>query len=388
MRNSKRGITVTSIVVYVILFFMFTTVTTIISSRFNENLFNDRGMAINVTAINKLEYNLLDSASKSKNAEIEVENETENYILKFSNSDVYEFDKNKQIIYKNGGKLVEHLKDYDIDILNYNSIKVNVTLNKYMNVQEKNIIINIETFEDGLIAYYDGINNVGKGEQDNTSTIWKDISSSNSHARLSSSFTLDGTNDGWVENGLLFPQASGATYNAIADYSGLYDKMTVEICLTTKAELTSNTSALAVITKSSTDEEAISDLSASQVDSMPMLHLRIRTNYLLMHGFGNVSQFKGSESNDDMLNNDNMLNKVHTFTYVQENFATRAVYIDGVLYGRITNLPLKYIEFKKLILAGNTHFTYIMHSVKIYDRVLTESEMLNNSNNNKIRFEG
>ena len=49
--KSKRGITVTSIMVYVLLFFAFTTIATVISSRFNKNLFNDRGNAINITAI-------------------------------------------------------------------------------------------------------------------------------------------------------------------------------------------------------------------------------------------------------------------------------------------------------------------------------------------------
>jgi len=138
--NNKKGITVTSIVVYVILFFMFTTITSIISSRFNENLFNDRGMAINITEFNKLEYNLLESASNSYNATYETEENITT--ITFSNSDEYVFDKENQIIYKNGGKLIKHVKDYTI-ITNEALLSIDLLLNKYTNQVERNININI-----------------------------------------------------------------------------------------------------------------------------------------------------------------------------------------------------------------------------------------------------
>lgn len=136
--NKKSGITVTSIVVYVILFFMFTSVTTVLSSRFNSTLFDDRGKAINVTAINKLEYNLLDSANNSYiiNSSINGNKTT----LAFSNSDVYVFDMDNNVIYKNGGKLVKHVKECNIVSAN-NLININITLNKYTNEVTRNIKI-------------------------------------------------------------------------------------------------------------------------------------------------------------------------------------------------------------------------------------------------------
>jgi len=140
----KRGITVSSIVVYVILFFAFTTITTVISSRFNKNLFNDRGTAINITAINKLEYNLLSSSNESHNVETVVNgNKT---TVTFSNGDVYVFDLDNNTIYKNGGKLVEFVIKCDVTVVD-KILNLDITVNKYTNQIERNIKINIPIVE-------------------------------------------------------------------------------------------------------------------------------------------------------------------------------------------------------------------------------------------------
>jgi len=144
MRNNRNGITVTSITVYIMLFFMFTTVTTIISSRFNDNLFKDRGTAINITAINKLEYNLLKSADESYDVEISKdENKT---TITFSNFDKYVFDNENDIILKNGGKLVEFVTNVAVNIEN-KIINIDITVNKYTNKLQRNIRINIPLME-------------------------------------------------------------------------------------------------------------------------------------------------------------------------------------------------------------------------------------------------
>ena len=138
--KSKKGITLSSIVIYVILFFMFTTVIISVSSRYNKRLFDDRGQAINITAINKLEYNLLDSADKSYNAKVNVEgNKT---TVTFSNSDKYVFDVDDNVIYKNGGKLIKFVKDCSVEYVD-NTLNINITLNKYINEVTRNIKIAI-----------------------------------------------------------------------------------------------------------------------------------------------------------------------------------------------------------------------------------------------------
>lgn len=141
MKNNKNGITVTSIVIYVVLFFMFTTATMTISSRINKNLFDDRGLSINITAINKLEYNLLKSSDESSSASI---SNNENIVaIEFSNSDRYVFDLNNHTVYKNGGKLLEFMTNFKVETQNENkSIKLNIELNKYTNKIERTIIIN------------------------------------------------------------------------------------------------------------------------------------------------------------------------------------------------------------------------------------------------------
>lgn len=136
--KSKKGITMVSIIVYVLLFFAFTSIAIVISSRINQNLFNDRGNAINITAINKLEYNLLKSANESYNVDMVVEENKST--LTFSNSDVYVFDKDKNIIYKNGGKLVKFVKECNV-ALQENTIQIDIILNKYTNEIQRNIKI-------------------------------------------------------------------------------------------------------------------------------------------------------------------------------------------------------------------------------------------------------
>lgn len=142
--NKKSGITVTSIVVYVILFFVFTSTTITMSSRFNKELFNDRGNAINITAINKLETNLLNSANNSYSAQKAVNGNK--VTLTFSNSDEYVFDLDSNIIYKNNGKLVKFLTGYNITA-EENLLNIQVTLNKYTNQVTRTIKINVPISE-------------------------------------------------------------------------------------------------------------------------------------------------------------------------------------------------------------------------------------------------
>jgi hypothetical protein len=54
---------------------------------------------------------------------------------------------------------------------------------------------------DGLVAYYDGINNTGTGLHDNTSTKWKDLSNSGNDVTISNAAGISG----WTCNGFEFP---------------------------------------------------------------------------------------------------------------------------------------------------------------------------------------
>ncbi|MDD2627603.1 MAG: hypothetical protein PHR25_03780 [Clostridia bacterium] len=142
MINKKRGLTLLSIVIYVTLFFAFSSITIMISSRTNKNLFEDRGNAINISNINKLEYNLLESSNKSNNVLIQKTPIEEKII--FSNNDEYRYNKEDRIIYKNNGKLIKNVTNFEVNgTAGY--IDINLKFNKYTNITERNIKIGIKT---------------------------------------------------------------------------------------------------------------------------------------------------------------------------------------------------------------------------------------------------
>ncbi len=371
--SSKKGITVTSIVVYVILFFVFTTTAIVISSRFNRELFDDRGKAINITAINKLEYNLLKSAKESNLAQGSVDgNKT---TITFSNSDVYIFDLDNHIIYKNGGKLVKFVKECKIKLVN-NLIDINVTLNKYTNEITRNIKVRVPTkvvyTTNGLIAYYDGIDNVGDGSHDSKVRTWKDTSTSNVTAQFSSAFTNDGINDGWVEDGVLFPIASndfdsGSDYNVTGSYSSnAYSSISFELTLTVLDEL------------GTLGDSYIYPLRIRASSGIVSLNFAMRKNVGLMYGSGNSTVFYiGRNLEKD---------KTYTFTFVQENLTTRAIYLNGEFIERQTGFALNQINFTNIIMQAHAKGHYIIHSVRAYNRALTENEVIKNFNTDKLRY--
>lgn len=127
--NSRKGITMTSIIIYVILFFIFTVAVTIISSNFNNKLFVDRGLSIDVNSFNKLQYNLLVSGNESNKADI-IDDE-----LVFSNNDNYIYDADKGTIKKNGGILVSNVISYSnslVDGDNGKLLTINIKFKKYL----------------------------------------------------------------------------------------------------------------------------------------------------------------------------------------------------------------------------------------------------------------
>ena len=87
---NKKGITMTSIVVYVMLFFIFTSVAITISTNINFEALSEKGNIINNKNIQKLQFNLLNSAKSSSN----VYNISGKVV--FSNNDEYYFDRSEE----------------------------------------------------------------------------------------------------------------------------------------------------------------------------------------------------------------------------------------------------------------------------------------------------
>lgn len=362
-KNNKRGITVTSIVVYVMLFFMFTTITITLSSRFNQNLFNDRGTAINVTAMNKLEYNLLESADSSYN--VVGSFDTNKTILTFSNSDKYVFDMDKHIIYKNGGKLIEFVKECKVNLID-NVIDIDITLNKYTNEVTRNIKINIEVYNEyisnGMMAHFDGINNTGAKEHRNDIMTWNDISQSGMAFTLSSNFTNDGRTNGWTENGCIFPKSDNAFLVSGVYSLGSYSNATFEFHITLLDELGTG------------EEDYVFPL------HMETIYFGMRKDIKLMYGFGNNTVFDKGNAFEK--------GKQYTITYVQNNLTTRTLYINGVNVDTKTGLALTNINMTniKIAMQNSSKGAYIIHSLRLYNRALEQNEVVTNYNNDKLRF--
>ena len=101
---NKKGITMTSVVIYVILFFIFTSVAITISANMNYEALSEKGDIINNKNIQKLQFNLLNSA-KSSNSVFNIEGR-----VVFSNNDEYYFDNTKGEIVKNNTTLIKNVE--------------------------------------------------------------------------------------------------------------------------------------------------------------------------------------------------------------------------------------------------------------------------------------
>jgi hypothetical protein len=139
--NDKRGITVSSLVLYVVLFFGLTAFLSTVYSNLNKSLFDNRGIALNYTNLNKLQYNITDSAFKSNDVIVESNS------LKYSNGDIYTYNENNDTILLNGGVLCTSVSRFTPIITTENGVKkveIQLTLNKYLTTVEKTIITSIE----------------------------------------------------------------------------------------------------------------------------------------------------------------------------------------------------------------------------------------------------
>ena len=140
-KSSKNGVTLASLVIYIMLFTIFTVFVSGMSSNMNERLFDNRGEAINYSSLNKLQYNINDSSLQSYNV---IVNENE---ISYSNGDNYVFDETKNIIYKNGGILCSNVESMAVSLetgMNTKKVTLTVSFNKYLNTMTKTVISCVE----------------------------------------------------------------------------------------------------------------------------------------------------------------------------------------------------------------------------------------------------
>lgn len=135
----------TSIVVYVILFFVFTSIAVAVSSNMNYEALNQKGKIINNKNIQKLQFNLLNSAKLSD----QVYNI--NGKIVFSNNDEYYYDLDKKEIIKNNSVIISNVEAFNLinsDEFVENSIQnkcisFEITLKKYGNEKKEKMIFSV-----------------------------------------------------------------------------------------------------------------------------------------------------------------------------------------------------------------------------------------------------
>lgn len=136
--ESKKGITLASMVLYVVLFFIFMTFAIAMSSNMNYRTLSEKGVILNNKEFEKLQYNLISSASNSSSVE-----KTEKYIS-FSNGDIYTYDSEKSTVYKNGGILVQNVSEFSPLISIENLIDVDSNAKNNINEYEEYVCLNVK----------------------------------------------------------------------------------------------------------------------------------------------------------------------------------------------------------------------------------------------------
>lgn len=156
---NKKGLSMVSMLVYVVLFFSFSAFAVGMATNMNYKSLGEKGQIVNNENLQKLQYNLVNSAKSSTTIE-----DISGKIV-FSNNDEYKFDETAKTIYKNGGIIatdVESFKIIDITELentpenfsdnidsNIDYICVEVTFTKYSQTLTEKIFV---TVGDGINA--------------------------------------------------------------------------------------------------------------------------------------------------------------------------------------------------------------------------------------------
>lgn len=142
----RKGMTMISLVLYVILFFTFTVIASSVSINLNRKTLTEKADMMISSDYTKLYINLKNSAKNSKTV-----SDLGSKIV-FDNNDVYEYKNN--IIYKNNGLLLDNVKLFNtknisaligntVDLTNFkeNYLVLNVTLEKYGITKNNDLLI-------------------------------------------------------------------------------------------------------------------------------------------------------------------------------------------------------------------------------------------------------
>lgn len=129
---NKKGLSMISMLVYVVLFFAFSAFAVGIATNMNYRTLSQKGNMINNEQLQKLQYNLLNSAKESQFIE-----QIGNRIV-FSNNDEYYYDEANKRVMKNEGIIATDVTAFRV-----------VTVEEMKNVPE-NFVNNLDKNKDNI----------------------------------------------------------------------------------------------------------------------------------------------------------------------------------------------------------------------------------------------
>ncbi len=149
--SMKRGVTLISIIIYLVLFTTFTAFAVSISSNINTNVLSNKGNLIVENDYSKIYTNIFTSAKNSNYYSVSEQK------VSFSNGDEYLFDAESNTLYKNGGAICNTISEFAIfnasDISNTTidvmalqrseALCIKVTLKKYNSALQRDIIVSL-----------------------------------------------------------------------------------------------------------------------------------------------------------------------------------------------------------------------------------------------------
>ena len=136
----KSGLTMVSIVIYVVIFFALVAITTGTTMAMNSNSLKDKGKIYVNEAEFVLKTNFLNSLNQSDTVNI-----IDSDKIVFSNDDVYRYDEDKDILYKNEGIFIQNITEFNFSQVKtqygITSISVTGKILKYGNENNFNLFV-------------------------------------------------------------------------------------------------------------------------------------------------------------------------------------------------------------------------------------------------------
>lgn len=211
-----------------------------------------------------------------------------------------------------------------------------------------------EYVTDGLILHYDAINNTGNGHSD-TTTTWTDLSGNGSDATV--------TGGMWSDNYVRFTTSNNS--------NGIKTKSNFPINFSSKTfNIVFNLSQVSTV-------EALFGARTSTSNGFMLFNYNV-DNAFELDTIGGQTRVK--------LGNRLSANRNYNLTVTFDNGIVK-LYIDGALIST-TSYTTGTINFPLTVFTAGTRSNSLgnVYSVKVYDRALTEDEVLQNYNMDKVTY--